>query len=151
MASNAEVISALNDLIATCRDGQDGFQTAADAIRSGDLKQLFREYSQQRARFVGELQQEVRRLGGDPEDSGSVAASLHRGWMGLKSVITGADDSAILAECERGEDSAVANYRAALNTDLPAHVRALVERQFSEVKQAHDRVRSLEKASGANA
>jgi uncharacterized protein (TIGR02284 family) len=55
------------------------------------------------------------------------------------------------AECERGEDSAVANYRAALGTDLPAHVRALVERQFSEVKQAHDRVRSLEKASGANA
>ena len=150
MASNEEVISALNNLIETCRDGQEGFQTAAEGVRSAELKQLFHGYSQQRARFVGELQQEVRRLGGDPEDSGSVAASLHRGWMGLKSALTGADDDAILAECERGEDSAVANYRDALGTDLPANVRAVVERQFSEVKQAHDRVRSLEKAGGAS-
>ncbi|MDT7780122.1 MAG: hypothetical protein QOC99_2634, partial [Acidobacteriota bacterium] len=30
MASNEEVISTLNNLIETCRDGQNGFQTAAD-------------------------------------------------------------------------------------------------------------------------
>lgn len=151
MASNGEVISALNNLIATCRDGQEGFQTAAGGVQSGELKQLFHGYSQQRAKFAGELQQEVRRLGGDPETSGSVTASLHRGWIDLKSVITGRDDGSILAECERGEDSAVANYRAALGTDLPAHVRAVVERQFSEVRQAHDHVRSLENAGGAHA
>jgi uncharacterized protein (TIGR02284 family) len=71
--------------------------------------------------------------------------------MGLKAAVTGKDDQAILAECERGEDSAVSNYRAALGTDLPANVRSLVERQFGEVKEAHDRVRSLEKACGAGA
>src|SRR5918999_4126680 len=112
MASNEEVISTLNNLIETCRDGQNGFQTAAEGVQKSELKTLFHTYSQQRARFAGELQDEVRRLGGDPEDSGSVAASLHRGWMGLKSVISGSDDAAILAECERGEDSAVLNHRA---------------------------------------
>ena len=44
---------------------------------------------------------------------------------------------------------AVANYRSALDTDLPANVRAVVERQFGEVKQTHDAVSSLEKSSGA--
>ncbi|HWS54590.1 MAG TPA: PA2169 family four-helix-bundle protein [Pyrinomonadaceae bacterium] len=151
MSSNAEVISALNRLIETCRDGQEGFKAAADGVRGDELKRLFREYSQQRARFAGELQQEVRRLGGEASEAGSVSAALHRGWMGLKSALTGEDDGAILAECERGEDSAVSSYRSALGTDLPAHVRSMVERQFSEVKQAHDRVRSLEKAGGANA
>lgn len=151
MASNDEVISALNNLIETCRDGQNGFQTAAEGIKNSELKELFYGYSQQRARFVGELQDEVRRLGGDPENTGSVAATLHRGWINIKSTITGEDEGAIVAECERGEDSAVSNYRDALNTDTPANVRQVIERQFSSVKEAHDRIRSLEKQSGAGA
>jgi uncharacterized protein (TIGR02284 family) len=151
MADNDKVISTLNNLIETCRDGQNGFQTAADGVKSGELKQLFYGYSQERARFVGELQDEVRRLGGDPENTGSVAASLHRGWIDIKSAITGKDDDAIISECERGEDAAVSNYHDALENDLPANVRSIVERQYASVKQAHDRIRSLERASGAGA
>lgn len=151
MASNEAVISTLNNLIETCRDGQEGFKNSAENVKNSELKELFYTYSQQRAKFVGELQDEVRRLGGDPEKEGSISASLHRGWIDLKSALTGGDDDAIISEAERGEDSAVKNYREALDTDLPANVRTLVERQFNEVKEAHDRVRALEKASGAGA
>jgi uncharacterized protein (TIGR02284 family) len=151
MASNDEVISTLNNLIETCRDGQNGFQSAADGVKNPELKSLFYSYSQQRAKFVGELQDEVRRLGGDPETTGSVAATLHRGWIDIKSAVTGGDEGSIISECERGEDSAVSNYRDALDKDLPANVRSIVERQFSQVKEAHDRIRSLERSSGAGA
>ena len=151
MASNEEVIATLNNLIETCRDGQNGFQTAAENVRSTELKQLFYAYSRQRASFAGELQDEVRRLGGDAEHSGSVAATLHRGWINLKAAVTGQDDNAIISECERGEDAALSNYRAALGTDMPASVRSLIERQFAEVKEAHDHVRNLERGSGAGA
>ena len=151
MASNDEVISTLNNLIETCRDGQNGFQSAADGVKNPELKSLFYSYSQQRAQFVGELQDEVRRLGGDPETTGSVAATLHRGWLDIKSAVTGGDEGSIISECERGEDSAVSNYRGALDKDLPANVRSVVERQFSQIKEAHDRIRSLERSSGAGA
>ena len=151
MSQNDGAISTLNNLIETCRDGQNGFQTAAEGIRNSDLKTLFHTYAQQRAQFAGELQDEVRRLGGDPETSGSVAATLHRGWINIKSAVTGEDENAVISECERGEDAAVSNYRAALDADLPANVRALVERQFAHVKEAHDRIRSLERATGAGA
>lgn len=151
MASNDEVISTLNNLIETCRDGQNGFQSAADGVKNPELKSLFYSYSQQRAQFVGELQDEVRHLGGDPETTGSVAATLHRGWIDIKSAVTGGDEGSIISECERGEDSAVSNYRGALDKDLPANVRSIVERQFSQVKEAHDRIRSLERSSGAGA
>jgi uncharacterized protein (TIGR02284 family) len=151
MASNDEVISTLNNLIETCRDGQNGFQSAADGVKNSELKSLFYSYSQQRAQFVGELQDEVRRLGGDPETTGSVVATLHRGWIDIKSAVTGGDEGSIISECERGEDSAVSNYRDALDKDLPANVRSIVERQFSQVKEAHDRIRSLERSSGAGA
>lgn len=151
MASNDEVISTLNGLIETCRDGQNGFKAAAEGVQNSELKSLFYTYSQQRAQFVGQLQDEVRRLGGDPENTGSVAASLHRGWIDIKSAVTGGDDASIITECERGEDSAVKTYSDALGKDLPAGVRPVVERQFAAVREAHDRIRALERASGAGA
>ncbi len=151
MATNDDVISTLNNLIETCKDGQNGFQTAADGVKNAELKTLFSTYAQQRAKFAGDLQSEVRRLGGDPEKSGSVAATLHRGWINIKSTVTGEDESAVLAECERGEDSAVSNYQDALAANLPANVQDVVQRQLTQIKDAHDRIRSLEQASGAGA
>jgi uncharacterized protein (TIGR02284 family) len=149
MADNDNVISVLNNLIETCKDGQDGYQTAAEGITRNDLKSLFYQYSQQRAQFAGELQDEVRRLGGDPEKTGSVVATLHRGWINIKSAVTGEDENAVLAECERGEDSAVSNYKDALAAaNLSADVRAVIERQYAGVQEAHDRIRNLERASG---
>jgi uncharacterized protein (TIGR02284 family) len=149
MADNDNVISVLNNLIETCKDGQNGFQTAAEGVKRSDLKSLFYQYAQQRAQFAGELQNEVLRLGGDPAKTGSVAATLHRGWINIKSAVTGEDENAVISECERGEDSAVANYQDALNDqNLPTDVRSIVERQFAQVKEAHDRVRSLERATG---
>ena len=151
MASDAQVISTLNNLIQTCRDGQEGFQSAAEGVKSSELKELFYGYSRQRASFAGSLQDEVRRLGGEPAEAGSVTGSLHRGWMGLKAALTGEDERAVLAECERGEDSALTAYKAALGVDMPASVRSLVERQLAEVREAHQRVRGLERAAGAGA
>jgi uncharacterized protein (TIGR02284 family) len=146
-----EVISTINNLIETCRDGQYGFQTAAEGVKNSELKTLFGTYAQQRAQFAGELQNEVLRLGGDPEKTGSVAATFHRGWINIKSAVTGEDEHAIIAECERGEDSAVKNYQEAINATLPSNIETIVRRQFTEIKQAHDRIRSLEKVSGAGA
>ncbi|HZH89491.1 MAG TPA: PA2169 family four-helix-bundle protein [Pyrinomonadaceae bacterium] len=148
MADNDKAISLLNNLIETCKDGQNGFQTAAEGITRSELKSLFYQYSQQRAQFAGELQTEVRRLGGDPEKAGSVAATLHRGWINIKSAVTGEDANAVLAECERGEDSAVSNYKDALaDANLPADVRSIVERQYAQVQESHDRIRNLERAT----
>lgn len=149
--SNDDVISVLNNLIETCKDGQDGFKTAAEGIQDSALKTLFYNYSQQRSQFAGELQGEVRRLGGDPEKTGSIAAAIHRGWIDIKSAVTGKNDTAIINECERGEDSAVSNFRDALGSDLPADVRSIVERQYADVKAAHDRIRDMKHARSAKA
>ena len=148
---NDNVISTLNNLIETCKDGENGFRTAADGVKNSELKTLFNTYSQQRAQFAAELQAEVRNLGGDPENTGSVAATLHRGWINIKSTVTGEDEGAVISECERGEDSAVRNYKDALKATLPANVLSIIQRQFTQVQEAHDRIRAMEKASSAGA
>jgi uncharacterized protein (TIGR02284 family) len=139
-----DVISTLNNLIETCKDGQQGFQTAAEGVKSSELKTLFHTYAQQRAQFASELQAEVRRLGGDPEQTGSVAASLHRGWINLMSALSSNEPHAVLAECERGEDAAVANYRNALKEqELELESISLIQRQAAGVQEAHDRIKQL--------
>lgn len=144
-----KVISTLNDLIETCRDGQNGFKEAAENARNPDLKTFFREAATERAQFVTDLQLEVRRLGGDPEKAGSTAGALHRAWIDIKGTLTGKDDHAILSECERGEDSAVETYRDALKLGLPTAINQIVQSQYQNIKQVHDRVRQMRDAKAA--
>jgi uncharacterized protein (TIGR02284 family) len=138
------IASLLNSLIETCKDGQEGFRNAAEDVKSAPLKTLFGELSRQRGLFISQLQDLVRSLGEETEKQGSVAGALHRGWIDLKSALTSGDEHSILAECERGEDTAVEEYREALDhEELPPNVREVVAQQFLAVQAAHDRVRDL--------
>ena|SRR5215813_10072389 len=140
--------TVLNNLIETLKDGQEGFKQAAESVSNPQLKSLFRDYSDQRSRFAAALQSEVRQHGDtDPETSSSATGALHRGWINLKSAITRGDEHAILAECERGEDSAVEEYKKALDDGLTPAAQELVYRQFADIKAAHDRIKSLRDAT----
>jgi uncharacterized protein (TIGR02284 family) len=147
--SNDDVISTLNGLIETCKDGQEGFTTAAEGIERSDLKSLFYEFAQQRSQFAGELQSLVQSLGGDPENTGSIAGTIHRGWIDIKSAVMGKDEKSILNECERGEDSAKNAYKSALQEGLPTNILDTVQTQYTAIQSAHDRIKALrDSASG---
>ena len=144
MSQQKEIISTINGLIETLKDGQQGFREASEAVKDTQLKSLFSEYSLQRAKFAGELQSQAISLGeSNPEDSSSTAGAMHRAWINLKSAITSQDDHAILAECERGEDSAMHEYEKAVHNSLSAPLRKIVSHQYHEVKSAHDRIHHL--------
>ena len=140
---NDDVVSVLNNLIETCEDGVKGFRDAADAIGNPRAKQVFDTRIEYIERAESDLKAAVRRLGGDPEDRGSATGAIHRGWLNLKAAITGKDDEAIVAECERGENAAVDRYEDALEKDLPPEIRQLVDKQYRGTLQNRDRVREL--------
>jgi uncharacterized protein (TIGR02284 family) len=149
--SASEAASTLNDLIQTCKDGEHGYQSAALLVDDLNLRHLFQSYAQQRAEFAAELQLEVQRLGSDPVESGRASAALHRAWMDIKERVAGGDEGSIISECERGEDLAIRQYQNTLDVGLPGDLRSIVERQYLQVKEAHDHVRSLERAHGRRA
>ena len=148
MKEQKEITSSLNSLIETLKDGQEGFRQAAEGVKDPQLKSLFNQYSQQRARFAGELQKQALSLGeSKPETDSSTTGALHRTWINLKSAVTQGDDHAVLAECERGEDSAVDEYKKALDDSLSAPLRNIVSLQYAEIKKAHDRIKGLRDAA----
>src|SRR5207248_10143229 len=111
MKEQKEIVSVIDDLIQTLKDGQEGFKQAAEGVRAPQLKSLFSEYSSQRSQFATELQSQARSLGrSQPEESGSAAGALHRTWLNLISAITSGDDQALHPQCARAEDSAAEQY-----------------------------------------
>ena len=144
---NEKVIATLNGLIETCKNGEEGFRTAAEALSDQDRKVAFAKIARARWQMARELQDEVQGLGGQPETSGTVGGAVHRGWMNVKALVAGQDDQALIAEAERGEDIAKAAYESALQEALPAQVLALVERQALQVRATHDQVRAMVKSA----
>lgn len=150
MLSNTDLRLTINHLIHTCRDGQEGFLTAAENIGDDGVKKVLNELSLQRAKFTGELQAAAHSLGdSNPENVSSIMGTLHRGWMNVKTAVAGHDRHSILTECERGEDAAVLEYRKAISHDLPADLREIVERHFAEITKAHDRIKALRDGAAA--
>lgn len=138
------------DLIQTLEDGKEGFAKAAERLRNtnrADLCAKFTEYSNQRAQFSTELKTLAAQHGDQIDKSGTVAGTLHRGWMAIKDAIAGDDPEGVLDAAEQGEDHAVAEYEKALeDNEISAGLRTVVQRQFAAVKAAHDDVRNLRNA-----
>lgn len=137
-------IATLNQLLEVCRDGEMGFASAAVHVQDAGTKWMFQEIARRRDRFADELKQEIRRLGGAPHEGGSLAGSVHRHWMDVKQALRGRNDASIIAEAARGEEIAVGAYANAIHAPLALPTRALVERQHTDVRDTHDRVRALE-------
>ena len=141
--TNDDVVDTLNTLIETCKDGEYGFRTSAEHVKSAQLRQVFTSRAEECRQGATELQAIVTRLGGQPDTGSSATGTLHRGWVKLKEAMSGDTDVAALEECERGEDAALARYRDAIKKNLPADVAAVVQRQYEGVKRNHDQVRAL--------
>jgi uncharacterized protein (TIGR02284 family) len=139
-----EQLQHLHDLIAVAKDSELGYRTAAEHVDDPHLAGIFSQYATQRAGFVEDLTAEAARITGElPSESGSVMGAVFRGWMNLKSALTGGGAEAIVAACETGEDSAQAAYERVVNMDVSGKMRSLVEAQWNKIKEAHQRMLHL--------
>lgn len=146
IGSNNDV-TTLNSLIATTIDSVNGYQESADAVENPQFREMFQELARDRQQVMPQLQAEVARLGGNPEDDGTALAAAHRGWVDLKSAITGRDDKAVINEVERGEDHIKSKFENAINDgDLSTETRSAITQAYESVKRGHDRVRDLKHA-----
>jgi uncharacterized protein (TIGR02284 family) len=142
MAELDKILDLLHELVEVCKDGETGYTHAAGIVTDSNLKSYFQTQSLERARFVQELRQMAKALGEKPDTSGSVTGALHRVWFEAK-VDLGMGDQAVLNSVEQGEDRAKQAYEEALNGDLPADLRSLLQQQAQSVFAAHDHVRDL--------
>ncbi|MGM9508763.1 MULTISPECIES: ferritin-like domain-containing protein [Larkinella] len=136
--THSEILDRLNTLLTRTRDGERGYQEAAENVKDAELKSLFLTQSRQRNEYATEIDREIRTLGGDPENSTSLTADLHRAWINIKTTFTGNDDKAVVEECKRGDGQALEDYQEILqSTSLAASTRELLLRQKERIESAH--------------
>jgi uncharacterized protein (TIGR02284 family) len=141
---------AAKELVETLKDGERGYADAADKLRDGEHPEwatVLQRFSEQRAGFWREIVDMGHAYGDDVDESGTVAAAVHRGWIALKDALTGDDAEAVLKAALTGEDHAVSEYEDALKMDLSAGFREVVVRQQAAVVAARDEVKALQDAS----
>jgi len=138
---------AVHDVITVCRDGEQGFRGAAQAVKDPTTKEMFEQYSAQRAQFASELQAAVKALGFETINPQGLGGVLYAAWINLKGLVTGNDVHAVLVEAERGEDWSLKTYRTALGKTLPPEIAAIIQKQYAQVQEAHDRIKSLRDAT----
>ena len=74
MAYARKALETVQQLVDTCRDGQNGYRDAAEHVTDNNLRQFCNKQSLARAAFAGELEQELVRLG----ESSPPRSSCHR-------------------------------------------------------------------------
>lgn len=141
---NDHDVSVLNTLIATTIDSALGFEESAEEVKNGQFASEFRRFAEERRQVVQQLQADVRRLGGTPEDDGSVKGAAHRRWLNFKNAVTGASDDAVIQEVRNGETYLRGKYDSALEDQkLSTEARAAITAAYQSVRSGHERATLL--------
>ena len=106
---NDDAIDTLNRLLESCRDGEYGFRECAEHTKAQDIRTVLGQRAEDCRLAAIDLQALIVKMGGKPEEGGTASGAMHRGWVSVKGTLTGYSDYAMLDECERGEDVALAN------------------------------------------
>lgn len=139
-------VDTLNSMIAIAMDGAATLAKGVDIIKDPRIKTLLSELAAERESMVAELRDEVRSLGGTPEDRGTVVGSAHRLYTEVKLALAPHDRRAVIEEIQRSEERVREKLQALLaeETTLSPAVRAITERHYDRVRRSCGQVNQLE-------
>ena len=111
-----------------------------------DLKALFSTFSVQSKANNAELRSMVPASEKAPErDETRLSGKFYRVWMDVKNALVSNNRKEVLSSCEYGEDVAKKAYEDVLadRSELSSAVVAQIQKQYDELLQAHNQVKSL--------
>ncbi len=139
------LIDQLNNVLTRNFDAIEGYDLAAENSDNPTMETFFKRHANTRRRFAEELANEIEILGGQPVDSGSFKASLHRTWMNIKDLISSNETEKMIEEAIRGEEAAIEEYNTILDNETPnpARVNEILRSQSTDVTSALTTLRGV--------
>jgi uncharacterized protein (TIGR02284 family) len=145
-STTPEAQEAIKELIIINNDRKNGYHTAAEEAKDGDLKALFSKYSNMSAGFANELKKHISQENAPDPDETKLSGKMYRAWMDIKAALSTNNRKAVLESCEFGEDVALKTYKDTLDDKelfLTSDVHTIIQQQRTELESAHNYIKSL--------
>lgn len=128
-------IKVLNSVTKTLIDSCEGYQACCDVSDDDySLQQEFTRRAQERRDLVSEFQTHVRKLGGEPEEDGSMTGAVHRGFTRFSSMFRD-DEKAAISALDDGEEHLAEKIDGKLEDDeLLPQTRTLLQKAYTSAK-----------------
>ena len=139
MKFSEKISNRLNNLLAKTYDAEKGYKTAAEKVDMPSVKKFLSDKVRQRATFAHELKSEIMEYGQLPDQGGTVAGEIHRGWINLKAALSSNQTEKVLEEVERGEKASLDSYNEILKDRemiLPPSTEQLLTSQRNAIQAA---------------
>ncbi|WP_395063166.1 PA2169 family four-helix-bundle protein [Flavobacterium sp.] len=146
---NEKKIEVFNSLIIINNDRIEGYKTAEAEAKETDLKMLFSDLMETSVQNRKELVEEVKKLGGTPDEGTRATDKFFRVWMDVKAAFTNNDRETILDSCEYGEDVILETYKKKLiqeHQDTNTIDQDMLNKHYALLKVDHDKVKNLRDA-----
>lgn len=149
MNRNEKTVDVLQELNQFVNDRIEGYKHAAKVTKDPAHQSYYKDLINQSTKFSSEINSTISSFGGDPETSTTAKGKIFRGWMDVKSSVTGSDEEAVIKSNLRGEEWAQKAYNDALDHrgELPQNVVQMVEKQKQASLATCERLRQMEKSA----
>ncbi len=143
---NEKTIDVLNSIIQINNDRIEGYETASKETEDAELKNLFASFIDSSEQCKNDLEEEVKKLGGEPTESTRTTGKFFRVWMDVKATLTSNDSKAILNSCEYGENAAQDAYVSVLTDELEnltAEQQTMLAEQKKQLQADNNKIITL--------
>jgi uncharacterized protein (TIGR02284 family) len=139
----------LNELIEIARDGERFYLDAASKVRSGLVRDIFRELAAVRCDLRVDLSSHVSARGDRPSDASTLLGAARKGYAAVLANLSDDRDTVDVGQLEEVEDRLLNLFRDALKDPPSAALRTILERHLVTVLVAHNKLRTLKEISQA--
>ncbi|MBW3521381.1 PA2169 family four-helix-bundle protein [Chryseobacterium sp. NKUCC03_KSP] len=143
---NERTVATLNDLLNITNDRIQGFAKVEDKVWD-TYSPLKGDYDQMVARsqvMRSELMNLITERGGNPDNTGTTAGAIHRGWIDVKNSFSGDKTGSTLENVVFGEEAAIDAYQDALDSgDLCPESSRVVRDQLHHLKSSYNKFNNL--------
>lgn len=133
----------INKIIRYYYDAKEDYRLAAKRAGKPECRAELDKMVDQREAFHLQLQQEVTRHGIEMSDNGTAAADFKRDWERLRGSVAGHGFDAAMKLADQSDGHALEQIGILAARDLPAELRALLDKQADALRECRTRCHDI--------
>ena len=146
-------LTQLKNIQDLLEDSRKGYLEAAANADNRIVKEMLIGLGASRVKLLGEVLTLSRKAdpGKEPREGGTLKGDLHRAWMDIREALGTNETTAMLNECERGEEFLLDRYDAVVEKDVAPETfalatvqRAVIQENLAHVKEVRKTLERIE-------